>query len=114
MKCCTYTAGMLREPVTFQREALTSDGIGGSSKAWGTIAGAPTRAMARMLSGFERAQADRTDASVKVRLVVRYWAGLREADSALIRGKRHNIRAINNVDFADKWLEIDLDGGVAV
>lgn len=114
MKCCTYTAGMLREPVTFQRAVLTSDGKGGSSKAWGTIAGAPTRAMAKAVSGFERAQADRTGAETKYRLVTRYWSGLREADSVLIRGKRHNVTFINNVDFSDKWLEIDATGGVAV
>jgi SPP1 family predicted phage head-tail adaptor len=114
MKCCTYTAGQLREPVTFQRETLTIDGIGGSSKTWTAIAGAPTRAMVRAMSGFERAQADRTNAGASFRIVVRYWAGLREADSVLIRGRRHNITFINNVDLADRWLEIDATGGVAV
>jgi SPP1 family predicted phage head-tail adaptor len=112
--CGKYSAGMLSEIITFQRETLTSDGIGGSSKAWATIAGAPTRATVRAMSGFERAQADRTNAGASFRIVVRYWAGLREADSVLIRGRRHNITFINNVDLADRWLEIDATGGVAV
>jgi hypothetical protein len=30
-----------------------------------------------------------------------------------IRSKVHNIRFIDNVEFANKWLQIDVDGGVA-
>ena len=51
---------------------------------------------------------------VKLLVVVRYTSALREADSVLIRGLRHNIRYIKNVDFDNKWLEIDVEGGVAV
>ena len=115
MKCCDITAGMLKEPVTFQRQgAGTNTGGNFVPGAWATIAGAPTRAFVKALSGFERAASDRTDAQVKMRVVVRYVSGLRDADSVLIRGRRHNIRFINNVEFADKWLAIDVDGGVAV
>jgi head-tail adaptor len=114
MKCCLYNAGMLREPLAFQRLVITPDGIGGSSKTWATIAGAPSRGMVKAVSGFERAQADRTNAGASFRVVVRYWAGLREADTVLIRGLRHDITFINNVDFADRWLEIDVTRGVAM
>jgi hypothetical protein len=40
-------------------------------------------------------------------------AGLLESDRVVIRTKAHNIRFINNVEFADRWLEIMVDGGVA-
>jgi SPP1 family predicted phage head-tail adaptor len=112
--CGKYSAGMLSEIITFQRQTLTSDGIGGSSKTWAAIAGAPSRGMVKAVSGFERAQADRTNAGASFRVVVRYWAGLREADTVLIRGLRHDITFINNVEFSDRWLEIDVTRGVAM
>lgn len=113
--CGKYSAGMLSEPVTFQRRGAATNTNGNVAPgAWATISGAPTRAHVRPLSGREQAQAHRLNAEARLLLVTRYTAALREADSVLIRGRRHNIRYIKNVDFADKWLEIDVDGGVAV
>jgi len=115
MTCCKYSAGKMREPVTFQRMGSATNVDGNVvAGAWATIAGAPTKGMVRPLSGYEASQAQRLSADVKLLVVVRYTAALREADSVLIRGLRHNIRYIKNVDFGNKWLEIDVEGGVAV
>lgn len=115
MTCCKYTAGMLREPLTFQRMGVATNVNGNVvPAAWATIAAAPTRGMVRPLSGYEASQAQRLNAEVKLLVVTRFSSALLESDSVLIRGKRHNIRYIKNVDFADKWLEIDVQGGVAV
>ena len=113
MKCCDMHAGMLREPVTFQRRTLTADGAGGQTEAWAAISGAPTRAHVRPVGGSERYASDRTEAIVRLRLVTRYNAGLREGDRVKIRDRVHNIRFLDNIEFADKWLQIDVDGGVA-
>lgn len=113
MKCCQYTAGMLREPVTFERLTSTPDGAGGFTEGWAAVSGAPTKAMARQSGGSERVHGARVEAVARLRVVVRYFPGLLESDRVLMRSKYHNIRSINNVDFADKWLEIGLDGGVA-
>jgi len=114
MKCCDYTAGMLREPVTFQRRTLASDGAGGFSETWAAIPGAPTRAFARTPGGSERYAHDRLEGIARVKLTVRYFAALTEGDAVILRGIRHNIRFINNVQFQDLWLEIDAERGVAV
>lgn len=115
MECCKYNAGKMREPVTFQRMGAATNVDGNVvAGAWATIAGAPIKGMVRPLSGYEASQAQRLSAEVKLLVVVRYTAALREADSVLIRGLRHNIRYIKNVDFGNKWLEIDVEGGVAV
>jgi len=115
MTCCKYSAGKMREPVTFQRMGSATNVDGNVvAGAWATIAGAPTKGMVRPLSGYEASQAQRLSADVKLLVVVRYTAALREADSVLIRGLRHNIRYIKNVDFGNKWLEIDVECGVAV
>jgi SPP1 family predicted phage head-tail adaptor len=106
-------SGKLKEPVTFQRRTLTSDGAGGQTEAWATVSGAPTRAHVAPTSGSERFAHDRTEATVRLRLVVRYTTALRESDRVTIRNKVHNIRFLDNLEFANKWLQIDVDGGVA-
>jgi SPP1 family predicted phage head-tail adaptor len=113
LKCCDMHAGMLREAVTFQRRTLTADGAGGQTEEWAAISGAPARAHVRPVGGSERYASDRTEAIVRLRLVTRYTDLLREGDRVKIRNRVHNIRFLDNVEFADKWLQIDVDGGVA-
>jgi len=104
---------MLREPVTFQRLTRTPDGAGGFAEAWAAITGAPTRAMVKPMSGGERFQSQRTEATSTHKVVVRYFADLTEVDRAVVRGRAYQVRFINNVDFDDKWLEISAEVGVA-
>lgn len=113
MKCCDFHSGKLKEPVTFERKTLTSDGAGGMTQTWATINNVPSRAFVVPVSGSERYASDRVEATVRLRLVVRYTTGLRESDRVQIRGRVHNIRFIDNIEFANKWLQIDVDGGVA-
>jgi SPP1 family predicted phage head-tail adaptor len=113
MRCCDMHAGMLKEPITVERRTLTADGAGGQTEAWTAVSGAPTRAHVRPVGGSERYASDRTEAIVRLRLVTRYNAHIREGDRVKIRGKVHNIRFLDNMEFRDKWLQIDVDGGVA-
>ena len=114
MKCCDMNAGMLREPVEFQRAAKVSDDAGGYTEAWAAISGAADRAHVKAISGAERVYSERVEASTKWRITVRYFAGLLESDRVVIRDREYNIRFINNLELADRWLMIDLDGGVAI
>lgn len=105
---------MLTTPVLFQRRGASTNTNGDILPGdWLTIAGAPTRAAVKAASGYERAQAQRTNAEVALKVTARYFAGLTEADSVVIRGRRHNITFIDNVEFADKWHVISVSGGVA-
>lgn len=113
MTCSKYHAGMLNTAITFERAAKTSDGAGGYSETWAELLGAPIRGHVRTLTMREQYTSDRIEARVTMRLVVRYSALLLESDRVLIRGKRYNIAGINNLEFRDRWLEIDLAGGVA-
>jgi len=113
LRCCEFHAGRLKEPVTFERRTLTSDGAGGQTESWAAIAGAPTYAAVMPVGGSERYASERTEAIVRLRLVVRYTSNLKESDRVKIRDRVHNIRYIDNIEFADKWLQIDVDGGVA-
>lgn len=113
MKCCAkYSARDLREPVSFERLTRTSDGAGGFTESWASISGAPTRGMVKAMSGRERWASQRIEATSTHRIVVRYFADLTEVDRVVIRGRPHQVRFINNVDLADRWLEIDAQLGV--
>lgn len=112
-KCADYNAGKLKEPVSFTRRTLTSDGAGGQTETWAAVSGAPTFAAVTPVSGAERYASDRVEAIVRLRLVTRYTTTLREGDRVTIRDRVHNIRFLDNIEFANKWLQIDVDGGVA-
>jgi SPP1 family predicted phage head-tail adaptor len=113
MKCCDLHAGMLREPITFERLTRVSDLAGGATETWATVSGAPTKAYVKMLSGGERYAAMRVEATTRWRIWCRYFAGLLERDRVIIRTRKHGIVVINNLELRDQWLEIDLDGGAA-
>lgn len=117
VNCCKppkYSARDLSEPVTFQRKTRTADGAGGFTETWATITGAPTRCMVKPMGGGERWASQRIEAAASHRIVTRYTDTLAEADRAVIRGREYNIKLLTNVDFADRWLEITADVGVAV
>ena len=113
LDCSKYSAGMLKDIVEIQEATRASDGKGGIIKSWSALSGAPTRGMMRAVSGGERFASARTEATTTHRLVVRYFDGLQNGHRVMFRSKAFNITFINNVDYADKWLEISLQGGVA-
>lgn len=112
MKCCDITAGMLNTLISIERSTKVADGAGGYTETWALVSGSAKRAFVKSFSGSERWQSERIEARTVLRIVCRYTANILQTDRVVIRGKRYDIVAINNVEFADKWLEIDLAGGV--
>jgi SPP1 family predicted phage head-tail adaptor len=113
MTCPKYHSGMLKHSITFQRATRTSDGSGGVTKVWATIAGAPTRGNMKAASGGERFASARIEATYTHKLVTRYFTGLLDSDRVTFAGKAYDITFIDNVDFDDRWYVISLRGGVA-
>lgn len=113
MTCCKYSAGMLKTSVSFERKTLTPNGSGGHTETWASISGAQTKCAFKAMSGFERFASERTEARSKNRITCRYFSGLTESDRVVIGERSYNITFINNVEMGDKWLEIDISGGVA-
>jgi SPP1 family predicted phage head-tail adaptor len=112
MKCCEYSAGMLRTPVQFQRLVRTADGAGGFAQSWQAIKGAPTRAHVKSMSGNERFASARVEATATHKVTIRFFVGLTEADAVVFDGRRANIRFINNVEQRNRWLVLDVQTGV--
>jgi len=111
MKCCEMYGGLLRVPVQLQRKARAADGSGGFSVTWQTYA--TVRAHIVNRPGREVVVADRLTATQTIRAVIRYRADVNETDRAVFKGRSHQIRSVSNVEERDKWLEIDLERGVA-
>lgn len=114
MKCCEIHAGKLKDAVIFQRASLVSDGAGGQAQTWAAVSNAPARAWVAPLSGSEQYRFDRMEANISMKLITRYSTAIQERDRVVIRSRNYNVRFIKNVDFEDKWLEVYVNGGVAV
>ena len=114
MKCCDMTAGMLKEPIEFKAKVRTPDGAGGYTEALEVISGAPVRAYVKQLSSRERWASERIEGISTHKIVIRYTDLVNETHIATIRGRDYNLDPPNNVEFADKWLEITARLGVAV
>lgn len=104
MKCCSLTSGMLRHRIEVQRESKTPDGAGGSSTVWGTIA--TVRAFVKPISGGERLQALRLESDITTRIFARYGLDVLPSDRILYNGRLFVIKAILNLEEANKWLEL--------
>lgn len=111
MKCCDVTPGKLRNLITIEREQSVSDGAGGSTITWSTVA--TPRAFIKPMSGGERLQAMRLEATVTHRIFIRYRSDLLASDRINYKGRLMQIRALINLEERDRWLEIYADEGVA-
>lgn len=114
VKCCDMSAGKLNTVVEFQRGTETDDGAGDYTTTWAAISGAPTWAAVKSVSGGERYAAQRVDAMSTHKMTVRYFADITEKDRVQIGTRYYNITFIDNVEFADRWLQITLSLGGAV
>lgn len=105
---------VLRTVVQFERNTPTVKLTGGQQESWAAVSGAPTRAHVKASSGRHGYREGRTEHETRYRVTTRYFEGIQEGDRVLIQGRYHRINFINNVDFANRWLEIDVSGGVAI
>lgn len=111
MKCCDLSAGMLREPLTFQRKQSTPDGMGGQVVTWQTLF--TTRGHVAPLSGREALQAMQIEDSISHRIYIRYRSDLKPSDRVVMRGQPLQVRAVLNLEMRDRWLELPCESGVA-
>lgn len=111
MKCCDITAGKLRRSITIQRKDSVPDGAGGWETDW--VDRATVRAMLKPLSGRERMEYERLQATVSYRCVIRYREDLLASDRVLYNGKAYAIRYFFDIEERRKWLELALEEGVA-
>lgn len=113
MKCCTYTAGQLRNVVTIQAKTRTPDGMGGFTETWAQVSGAPTRAMITAAPGSERWGFMRQVPGNTYKMVTRFFSGATAAQRVLCGGKEYAVLGVVDPDLRSDWLEWRLSDGVA-
>jgi SPP1 family predicted phage head-tail adaptor len=111
-KCCDFTSGMLRHSVELQSKTRMPNGSGGFTDSWSAYA--TVKGQMKPVSGSERFHAERLDATTKNRLILRYRSDIEEHHRVKFDGRLYQIRFIENVEYRNKWLVLDLDGGVPV
>lgn len=107
----TYRGGELDQRVTIRSRTRAPDGAGGFSEHWSDVA--TVWALVRPMSGRERENADRQEASANYLIVVRYRSDVKESDSIYWRGNEYNIRFIKDRGPRALYLEMEAERGVA-
>lgn len=107
-------ANLLWDTASFERMARVSDGAGGYTHTWSAIAGLGAVSVGLMaMSGNERWQSQRIEATSMWRMWCKGADAVTEADSVVIGGRRYQIRFVNDVEKRGIWQVMDLGEGVA-
>ena len=112
MNCCELYAGKLIHNVELFHKVSTPDGLGGFTISWQSYA--TPKAFIKPLSGYERTQGDRFESGVNVRGFLRYRNDMRASDKLVFDGREFNIVAFWNMEYRNKFLELDLALGPAL
>lgn len=101
---------LLWKSVDIQRATKTSDGGGGYTEVWNSLAVVDGGIAA--MSGSESWGSDRLEATSKWRLIIAYWGELFANDRVVIDGRAYNISFVDDVQKRDKWTVLELGEGV--
>lgn len=111
LKCCDITAGKLKNRIELQELIIVEDGAGGNTRTWRTVQ--KVWAYLYQTSGSERYQQDRLTAIANFRATIRYRADVSPVNRIVFQGKAYQIRSVDNLEFANKYLDLSLESGVA-
>jgi len=111
VKCCEFTSGMFKHNITVQRQTYVPDGAGGGVNTWAAYK--TIRAFIKPVSGSERLYSMRLEANVTHRIFIRYRSDITTTDHIMYRGRLMQIRALINLEEANRFIEIYADEGVA-
>jgi SPP1 family predicted phage head-tail adaptor len=111
MKCCDITPASLNRQIEIQSLAVTPTDAGGFTESWVTL----TNAWAKIknASGTELIHADQLGAVAFSDFTIRYRSDLNESMRVIYRGTEFQVRHINNIEEADKFLIIKAERGVS-
>ena len=111
MKCCNITPSKLNRKVDLYRLEKISTPTGGFDESW--VKAASVWAFIKNMSGTELVHADQLGATSYSDFTIRYRSNINEMMKFVYRGNDYQIRHINNIEEADKWLVVKAEKGVA-
>lgn len=114
MKCCELTSASLIHVADIEGPTKVPDGQGGNTNSWGVVIHA-VRCKVTPISSREQVHLDRLESTLASRMVMRYRSDVTAGMVVLFKGFRHNIRGKpRNLENRNRWLELDLEEGVAI
>ena len=111
MKCCDVTPAQLNRSIEIQKLVVVATDTGGFTNTWVKVYS--TWAKIKNTSGTELIHADQLGSVSFSDFTIRYRAGLTESMRIVYRGTDYQVRHINNLEEADKWLVIKGERGVS-
>lgn len=106
----SYHLAELDQRVAFQSRTAVRDGAGGVTDTWSTYA--TVWAMVRPMSGRERQNAQRPEATSDYLVVIRLRDDVFEGHRIVWRGRHLNIRFVKERGPRHNFLEIEAEKGV--
>lgn len=104
-----YRPGELDQLITFERQSITPDGLGGGDLSW-TLLG-QVWAHVRPRSGREITDFERVNDHAVYLFVIRWPIDIREDDRILWEGDYYNIRALKSPKTRNLYCEIEAERG---
>ena len=111
MKCCDITPSSLNRKIEIQSLVVTPTDAGGFTESWVTLTSAWSKI--KNASGTELIHADQLGAVAFSDFTIRYRSDLNESMRIIYRGTEFQVRHINNIEEADKFLIIKAERGVS-
>lgn len=104
-----YSAGDLDQRITIEKKTMARDGAGGATATWSTRA--TVWAGMKPLTGRERENAMRNEATSKYLVVIRYRSDISDTDRISWRGRYLNITFQRKAGPRPLYLEIEAEIG---
>lgn len=111
-KSSDFRIEALQERLTIQQPVDIADGMGGVTRSWQDVA--TVWGNLTPLTGRESVNADRLEAAVTHRVVLRYQSGITSAMRLSFAGRVFNIRSVMNWQEESLFLVLLVEEGVAV
>lgn len=106
-----WKIGQIDQRISLQRSSDVDDGAGGSVATWTEYA--EVWAHVVPLSGREREQQQRAEATSNYLVVIRYRSDVVEGHKIRWRGRELNVRFVRSEGPRTSWLEIEAEMGAA-
>ena len=110
MKCCDINPGSFNRKIEIQRLVLTPTDTGGFTESWVLLVYAWVKI--KNTSGSELIHAGQLGAVAFSDITMRYRSDVTETMRIIYRSTQFQIRHINNIDEADKFMIIKAERGV--
>ena len=114
MLCCKYNASSFSNLIVIKRVTRVADGQGGWTSTWAADPAGGVYAHLEYLTGTERWEANRMQGGDLVRGIIRFRGDgngapyYTVADKAILRGMEFAILSVQDIEFQQRFLQLEM------